>query len=146
MNCLMKSFCRIVVVGWGLSAMVTEANAQSEAILRLRASLGDLTRRPDFSHDPAYVDTLDRLAYVFYGISSDSAFFYGRTALELSKRNRYVKGEAESWRILGNTYEMIGNYSQMLSCYHQSLDMAEKAGNKRQVAKATSNIALFDEQ
>jgi two-component system, sensor histidine kinase and response regulator len=134
------------VVGWGLLGMVTEANAQSEAILRLRASLGDLTRRPDFSHDPAYVDTLDRLAYVFYGISSDSAFFYGRTALELSKRHRYVKGEAESWRILGNTYEMVGNYNEMLSSYHQSLDIAQKAGNKRQIAKATSNIALFDEQ
>jgi two-component system sensor histidine kinase/response regulator len=134
------------VVGLGLLGMVTEANAQSEAILRLRASLVDLTRGPDFSHDPAYVDTLDRLAYVFYGISSDSAFFYGRSALELSKRNRYVKGEAESWRILGNTYEMVGNYSEMLSSYHQSLDIAQKAGNKRQIAKATSNIALFDEQ
>jgi two-component system, sensor histidine kinase and response regulator len=142
----MKSFCRIVLAGLGLFGITTEANAQSEAILRLRTSLAGLTSRPDFTHDPAYVDTLDRLAYVFYGISSDSAFFYGRTALELSKRNGYIKGEAESWRILGNTYEMIGNYSQMLSCYHQSLDMAEKAGNKRQVAKATSNIALFDEQ
>jgi two-component system, sensor histidine kinase and response regulator len=142
----MKSLCRIILVGLGLSGMVTEANAQSEAILRLRASLAGLTRHPNFTHDPAYVDTLDRLAYVFYGISSDSAFYYGRSALEYAKRNEYVKGEAESWRILGNTYEMIGNYSQMLSCYHQSLDMAEKAGNKRQVAKATSNIALFDEQ
>jgi signal transduction histidine kinase len=142
----MKSFCRLVLVGWGLFGIATEANAQSEAILRLRTSLARLVRQPDFMHDPAYVDTLDRLAYVFYGISSDSAFFYGRSALELSKRNRYIKGEAESWRVLGNTFEMIGNYSQMLSCYHQSLDIAEKAGNKRQVAKATSNIALFDEQ
>jgi len=142
----MKSFCRIVLVGLGLFGIATEANAQSEAIFRLRASLVRLVRQPDFTHDPAYVDTLDRLAYVFYGISSDSAFFYGRSALELSKRNSYVKGETESWRILGNTYEMIGNYSQMLSCYHQSLDIAEKAGYKRQVAKATSNIALFDEQ
>jgi two-component system sensor histidine kinase/response regulator len=142
----MKSICRIVLAGLGLLGIATEAKAQSDAILRLRASLAGLTRQPDFIHDPAYVDTLDRLAYVFYGISSDSAFFYGRSALELSKRNRYVKGEAESWRILGNTYEMIGNYSQMLSCYHQSLDIAEEAGNKRQVAKATSNIALFDEQ
>jgi hypothetical protein len=36
---------------------------------------------------------------------------------------------------------MVGDYSHMLSCYHQSLDIAEKAGNKRQIAKATSNIA-----
>jgi two-component system sensor histidine kinase/response regulator len=142
----MKSFCRIVLVGLGLLGTVNEANAQSEAILRLRASLIGLTRQPNFAHDPAYVDTLDRLAYVFYGISSDSAFYYGRSALEYSRRNGYVKGEAESWRILGNTYELVGDYGHMLSCYHQSLDIAEKAGNKRQIAKATSNIALFDEQ
>jgi two-component system, sensor histidine kinase and response regulator len=142
----MKSFCRIVLVGLGLLGMVNEANAQPEAILRLRASLVGLTRQPNFTHDPAYVDTLDRLAYLFYGVSSDSAFYYGRSALEYSKRNGYVKGEAESWRILGNTYEMVGDYGHMLSCYHQSLDIAEKAGNKRQIAKATSNIALFDEQ
>jgi len=134
------------LIGLGLLGMVNEANAQSEAILRLRASLARLTRQPNFARDPAYVDTLDRLAYVFYGISSDSAFYYGRSALESSKRNGYVKGEAESWRILGNTYEMVGDYSHMLSCYHQSLDIAEKTGNKRQIAKATSNIALFDEQ
>lgn len=134
------------MIGLGLLGMVNEANAQSEAILRLRASLARLTRQPNFARDPAYVDTLDRLAYVFYGISSDSAFYYGRSALESSKRNGYVKGEAESWRILGNTYEMVGDYSHMLSCYHQSLDIAEKTGNKRQIAKATSNIALFDEQ
>jgi len=124
------------LIGLGLLGMVNEANAQSEAILRLRASLARLTRQPNFARDPAYVDTLDRLAYVYYG----------RSALESSKRNGYVKGEAESWRILGNTYEMVGDYSHMLSCYHQSLDIAEKTGNKRQIAKATSNIALFDEQ
>ena len=129
-----------------LLGMMTEANAQSEAILRLRASLAGLSRQRDFTRDTTYIDTLDRLAYSFYGISSDSAFCYGRSALELSKRNGYVKGEAESWRILGNTYEMVGDYGRMLSCYHQSLDIAEKAGNRRQIAKATSNIALFDEQ
>src|ERR1700722_16497682 len=41
---------------------------------------------------------------------------------------------------------MVGDYNQMLSCYHQSVDIAEKSGNKRQIAKATSNIASFDEQ
>lgn len=130
----------------GLLSMSGEANAQSEAILRLRASLGVLTRQPDYTRNPAYIDTLDRLAYVFYGVSSDSAFFYGRAALGYSQHDRYVRGEAESWRILGNTYEMTGDYNQMLSCYHQSLDIAEKSGNKRQIAKATSNIASFDEQ
>jgi two-component system sensor histidine kinase/response regulator len=142
----MRSICRIVCVGVGLFGLLNVSRAQSGAIVRLRASLATLERRPSFTRDTAYIDTLDRLAYAYYGVSSDSAFFYGHAALELAKQDGYVKGEAESWRLLGNTYEMVGDYSHMLSCYHQSLDIAEKAGNNRQVAEATSNIALFDEQ
>ena len=142
----MKSICRIVWIGMGLLGLLNVARAQSESILRLRTSLAEMMRNPRFAKDTAYVDTLDRLAYAFYGVSSDSAFSYGRAALNYAGSDGYAKGLAESWRILGNTYEMVGDYSQMLSSYHQSLDIAEKAGNKRQIAKATSNIALFDEQ
>ncbi len=96
--------------------------------------------------DTAYIDILNKLAYAFYGINSDSAFFYGHTALDYAGRIGYRRGEAESWRILGNTNELIGNYSGMLSCYHHSLDIANQIGNNDQIAKATSNIALFYQQ
>jgi len=130
----------------GLLAAWSGARAQSGEILRLRESLRAFTGRPGYSRDSAYIDTLDRLAYIFYGVNADSAFYYGRLALEYSDRAAYARGQAESWRILGNTYEMTGDYSNMLTAYHRSLDIAEESGSKGQIAKATSNIALFDEQ
>ncbi|HEV3327357.1 MAG TPA: tetratricopeptide repeat protein [Puia sp.] len=142
----MKLIGRIAWVWIGLLGIFDCVNAQSGEITRLRKSLGNLVRHGDFTHDTAYVDTLDRLAYAFYGVSSDSAFHYGRTALEQGVRTGYLKGQAESWRILGNTYELVGDYGNMLSCYHHSLDIAEQTGNKSQIAKANSNIALFEEQ
>jgi hypothetical protein len=126
----MKSICRIIGAGLGLLAIFHDVSAQSDEIHQLRASVGILTTRPEFTRDTSYIDILDRLAYVFYGVRSDSAFFYGRLALEYSDRAGYVKGQAESWRILGNTYEMTGDYGNILAAYHQSLDIAESSGNK----------------
>jgi len=155
---------------WLLGA-IGRITAQSAEISRLRAALSNLSLHDssphnsftqdsftndsftnDSSHhgdrgrDTAYIDILDRIAYAFYGINSDSAFFYGHTALDDAGRMGYRRGEAESWRILGNTNELVGDYSGMLSCYHHSLDIAEQIGSEDQVAKATSNIALFYQQ
>jgi two-component system sensor histidine kinase/response regulator len=142
----MKSICRIAWAAVLLPGIGSTASAQSGEIIRLRSALGNPAIHRNFTPDSSYVDTLDRLAYAFYGISSDSAFFYGRLALDYAGRTGYHKGESESWRLLGNTNEMIGDYGEMLSSYHHSLDIAEKIGNKDLIAKATSNIALFYQQ
>jgi two-component system, sensor histidine kinase and response regulator len=157
----MKSICRIAWSVWWLFGAVGHGTAQSAEISRLRAALGtppihgtsphgsslhDSSLRGDAVRDTAYIDILNKLAYAFYGINSDSAFFYGHTALDYAARTGYLRGEAESWRIMGNTNELVGDYSGMLSCYHHSLDIAEKIGSNDQIAKATSNISLFYEQ
>jgi signal transduction histidine kinase len=122
------------------------AGAQSAEIARLRLSMGDPRGHRNFVPDTAYVDVLDRLSANFYSIDVDSAFYYSRAALDYAGRTAYLKGEAESWRLLGNAYESVGDFGNMLSSYHQSADIAEKIGNRDLVAKATSNIALFDMQ
>ncbi|GGA95088.1 hypothetical protein GCM10011511_18030 [Puia dinghuensis] len=92
------------------------------------------------------VDSLDRLARAYYGINADSAFLCGRRALELAEKAGYRKGEAESWRMLGNTYEMVGDYLNMLTCYQHSLDIAEQIDNTTLIAKVKVNFALFYKQ
>ena len=93
--------------------------------------------------DSGYVDTLNRLAHLFYGISSDSAFHYAHLALDRAGRIHYGKGEAVGWRMLGNTFEMVGDYLNMLTCYQHSLDIAESINNNTLIAKSKVNIALF---
>ena len=96
--------------------------------------------------DTAYVDSLCRQAHFFYGINADSSFFYGRKALEFAGRTGYRRGEAESWRMLGNTYEMVGDYVNMLSAYQHSLDIAEQLDNTTLIARVNINFALFYKQ
>ena len=123
----MRSYCIVIwltAVFWGV---FESARAQGG------------TKAPD----TAFVDTLNRLAHSWYGINADSAFFYGRQALAFAGKTGYRKGEAESWRMLGNTFEMIGDYVNMLASYQRSLDIAEKIGNTSLIARVNINFALF---
>jgi len=120
--------------------------AQSREIARLHTQLRLPKEHMDPVADTAYVDTLNRLAHAYYGINADSAFFYSRLAVEYARNTQYARGQSEGLRMLGNTYEMVGDYVNMLSSYHHSLDIAERIGDNRLIAKANSNLALFYKQ
>ena len=141
----MKFFC---IVAWGMLLIVSpgRTSAQAREIARLHTQLRAPRDLTSPEPDTAYVDTLNRLAHAFYGINADSAFFYGRKAVEYALSTGYARGAAEGLRMLGNTYEMVGDYANMLSNYHHSLDIADSIGDTRLIAKANSNIALFYKQ
>src|SRR5215472_14482284 len=140
----MKSFCVVIWLGILLVGASGHSRAQSREITRLRSSLGGLG--DGTMTDSAYVDTLNSIAHLFYGNSSDSAFHYAHLALDYAGKIHYRKGEAASWRMLGNTFEMVGDYVNMLACYQHSLAIAEEIGNIGLIAKANINIALFYRQ
>jgi signal transduction histidine kinase len=140
----MKSFCVAVWLSISLVGAMGKAQAQTREIVRLRSSLGGL--QDGTMTDSAYVDSLNQIAHLFYGNSSDSAFHYAHLALDYAGRIQYRKGEATSWRMLGNTFEMVGDYVNMLACYQHSLNIAEEIGNTSLIAKANINIALFYRQ
>jgi signal transduction histidine kinase len=128
-------------MGMGGSAV-----ARQQEPVRLKTTIRPLPEGGTIPPDSAYADTLNRLARSWYGISADSAFLYGRAALTFAGRTGYRKGEAEAWRMMGNTYEMLGDYVNMLSAYQQSRDIAEKIGNAPLVARVDINFALFYKQ
>jgi signal transduction histidine kinase len=94
----------------------------------------------------AYVDALNLLARRYYGVNADSSFYYGRKALRYADSTGYSRGKAESWRMIGNTYEMTGNYMEMLAAYRQSRLIADSIGSTALVARVNVNIALFYKQ
>jgi two-component system sensor histidine kinase/response regulator len=132
----------LLPLAWGICP--GRAAAQSAEITRLHTIVREVGR--GVPSDTAYVDTLNRLARAYYGRNADSAFFYGRKALDYAGQIAYRRGEAESWRMLGNTYELVGDYLHMLSSYHRSRDLAQQLGNTALVAKVDINMALFYRQ
>lgn len=136
----------MVWLGSCLWLMAGEAAAQSTGVQKLREMVKDGPSVRRSGPDTAYVNTLNLLARSYYGVNADSAFFYGKKALQYADSTGYGKGRAESWRMIGNTYEMIGSYHEMLSAYRQSRLIADSIGNAAQVAKVNVNIALFYRQ
>jgi signal transduction histidine kinase len=135
------------MVWLGLCLLSTlNVNAQSMAVQRLKelVSRGPSCRAK--GPDTNFVNTLDLLARAYYGVNADSSFYYGKKALQYAGSCGYEKGSAESWRMIGKTYEMIGHYQEMLSAYHQSRLIAERIGSAAQVAKINLTIALFYKQ
>ena len=100
----------------------------------------------DTARSRTLVDSLNRMARGYYGKDADSAFYCGNKALEYADQTGYRKGEAEAWRMLGNTHEMLGDYVNMLVCYQHSLDVARQIGNTALAAKVDVNLALFYKQ
>jgi len=142
----MKSYCIVAWLTAFFWGIYSPAPAQPAEPVRLRAAIRRLPDGGPISPDTAYVDGLNRMARSYYGISADSAFLYGRAALAFAGRTGYRRGESESWRMLGNTYEMIGDYVNMLSSYQHSLDIAEKIGDISLIARVNINFALFYKQ
>ncbi|HEX9510270.1 MAG TPA: tetratricopeptide repeat-containing sensor histidine kinase [Puia sp.] len=93
--------------------------------------------------DTGVINNLDLLAHTFYGINADSSFFYGKKALEYSEKTHYAKGQSESWRLIGNGYQLIGDYTNMIACYYRALTIAERIGDPTLIGKANTCIALF---
>ena len=144
----MRSICisgLLLPVALGLfCGLCGQAAAQSGEIARLHTTIREVGR--GVPADTAYVDTLNRLARAYYGRNADSAFFYGRRALDNAGQIGYRKGEAEGWRMLGNTYELVGDYLHMLSSYQKSREIAQQLGNMALMAKVDINMALFYRQ
>ncbi len=141
----MKSICiagLLLTLSWGI--FPRRAAAQPADLTRLHTTVRQSGR--GVPSDTAYVDTLNRLARAYYGRNADSAFFYGRRALDYAGQIAYRRGEAESWRMLGNTYELVGDYLHMLSSYQRSRDLAQQLGNAALIAKVDINMALFYRQ
>src|SRR5882762_9480011 len=108
----MKGLCIMVWLGLCLLWIGRDARGQSAAVLRLRNLVKEGPAVNSGGSDTAYVNALNQLSRSYYGVNADSAFLYSRRAQHYADSTHYKKGEADSWRMIGNTYEMIGNYQE----------------------------------
>lgn len=141
----MKGLCIMYWLGLTILLIPRQTIAQSPEIIRLRGLVLNELQKGSVP-DTATIDQLNLLAHAFYGINSDSSFFYSKKALEYAEKSNYAKGQSESWRLMGNAYKLTGDYTDMLSCYYQAMTIAEKIRDPTLVGKTNMNIAIFYEE
>src|SRR5438445_331279 len=117
----MKGLCLLFWLGFAVLMIPGRTLAQSPEITRLRGLVLSQLEKKGPLPDTGTINNLNLLAHTFYGINADSAFFYGKKALEYAEKAHYAKGQSESWRLIGNEYKLTGDYTNMLSCYYQAM-------------------------
>lgn len=80
------------------------------------------------------------LSDFFTSSSADTSLLLAFEALALAKRIGYLRGEAVSLNMIGNSFDILGNYPRAMESYLQSLKINEKINNIQGSANNLGNI------
>ena len=76
--------------------------------------------------DSTKVKVLGDLCWYYSSISTDSSFYYGNQALDLSKKTNNVIGEAQAYNDFGIIHYKLSNFDTSISFYKKALSLREK--------------------
>lgn len=133
----MKAFLTIQILLIALTS-----TCQPSEIDSIRRLIATQKLHKNYTADTLYILNIAKLAHLNYAVNADSAFYYARMALNLSREAAYAKGIAESERQIGNAYMLTGDMTQAIEHYQQSLTKARQIKNLRLTGAALSNIGL----
>jgi len=103
-------------------------------------SLSSFSQRKGNTKDSTEVQRLNNLFRIQYRSQPAKSFEYANTALEISKRINFLKGEATAYNNLGVYYKQKGDYDKALQFYQQSFNLYDSLNDKEGVGKSLSNI------
>ena len=81
------------------------------------------------SNDTVKISSLNKLAKHYIDINRDTAFLYADTALIYSKNNKFVYGEALSYKEYGIIYFYSGDFDNTIKYFNEALTKAIDANN-----------------
>ena len=115
----------------------SKMSAQSEIN---KDSLSDVIKLNN--EDIETVKALNILSEYYLYQNIDSSVFFGKQALELSKKISYKKGIAESYRSIGRTNTISGHYKESLDCFYKALKINEALNDSLSIGKNYSSIGI----
>ena len=91
--------------------------------------------------DTNKINTLNKFSRLLNNTGEhDLSKRYAQEAIQLSKKFKYTKGEANAYKNLGNIYLMQSNYPLALEYYLQSLKAFEEISDKIGIGKCYGNL------
>ncbi len=92
--------------------------------------------------DTSKVLLLTEISFRLFESNPDTAMQLALDALDISQRIGFKKGEARSYRRLGNIYYVAGNFSKSLELQLKALKISEEINDIEGMAGANGNIGL----
>lgn len=103
-------------------------------------SLDSFAQRKGNKKDSTEVIRLNNLFKIKYASEPAQSFNYAISALEISRKINFLKGEATANNNLGVYHKQKGDYDQALRYFKEALNLYDSLQEKSGAAKALSNI------
>jgi len=89
------------------------------------------------------IHLLNELGKTYWGLDSEKTFEYSNQALQLSEKENYKKGKAQSLNNIGVGYYFLGDYDTALDYFLRSLFLREEIGDKKDIVSSYNNIGII---
>ena len=114
--------------------------AQKQASPVIDSLLRELAKMPD---DTNKVQLLNWLSYAYYNIDPDTGIKYGKQALSIAEKKKWMKGAAIANSYIGVNYKARSDYPHALEYNLKALKINEELNDKQGIAANLGNIGLI---
>lgn len=132
-------FLFLLLLGLSIPCM---SLAQQKRIQQLRQVAFSLQKKINFKADTQYIQLLNDLAFAYRRVNPDSTLLYAQLARDLAKKNKFSRGEAESFRMEGLAWFIKAKYDQALHNYTLAMRIFEKNNYQKGLGATLSNTGM----
>ena len=117
--------------------------AQTKNLAELKQRLHALEGRNNHSIDTAYINAVNRVAFLYADQYPDSAFAILKDIPAQSEELGYYRGETDSYNILGNALQTKGDFDSALQYYERAYQLADQKNYKNMLPALLGNIGII---
>ena len=110
----------------------------------LKQKLKQLEQKKNYLQDTVYANTLLDLAYIYSTTYPDSALRLLAGNAERCRLSGYRKGEADTYMIIGDAYQLKGMYDKALENYEQLYTLAKHINYDKAIPLTLNRIGMID--
>jgi len=140
MRCFLPFGLLLIVMNLTFCYKIT---AQTKNLAELKQRLHALEGRNNHSIDTAYINAVNRVAFLYADQYPDSAFAILKDIPAQSEELGYYRGETESYNILGNALQTKGDFDSALQYYERAYQLADKKNYQNMLPALLGNIGII---
>ncbi len=140
MKCILRIFFCILL--FGIATITANAQPTLGNMRQVKAELLSMEQKAGYLDDTAYINALNRVAFLYADRYPDSALQILDGIPERSKALSFRRGETDSYNVLGNAWQTKGNFDRALYFYNKAYTLAQKIKYVKALPGLLGNIAL----
>ena len=140
MRCFLPFGLLLIVMNLTFCYKIT---AQTKNLAELKQRMHALEKKNNHIIDTAYINAVNRVAFLYADQYPDSAFAILKDIPAQSEELGYYRGETESYNILGNALQTKGDFDSALQYYERAYQLADKKNYKNMLPALLGNIGII---